>query len=243
MFNLKKQSRFNYWNCSRLADRIRGTKKPYALEWDAWDEWHKEAQTQHPYRYWISEKLLNWLQDIVYLPCDIYHTIEVYVRNRFIDKTHYLNTGLKPGSYYDLDYRIIHGLFNELVNLVEVEYANLSKWRKQKKYKFVRGRCADAGLDYLKWASGLTYNKDYGLRKGDKGFGDPTEQAIAARKTIELYSWWKNRNNRPDPYETFSEEKDGKSWYKKISKMQDGYEKEDTKMLIELIKTRKSLWT
>jgi hypothetical protein len=243
MFKLSKRSRINYWSCSSLADWIRGTDKPYALAWEGWDEWRKEAQNKHPYRYWVAEKLLDRLQDIIYLPCDIYYTIEAYVRNRFIDKTHCLNTGLKPGNYYDLDYRIIHGLFNELVDLVEIEYAHLFKCYKEKKYKFVHGRCVEAGLDYLKWASGLTYNKDYGFRKGDKGFGEPTEQAVAARKTTELYNWWKNRDNRPDPYEIFSEEKHGKSYYKKISKMQDDYEKEDTKMLIELIKIRGSLWT
>jgi len=242
-FVLIKKSRIDYWSCSKFADCIRGTPKPFALEWKAWDTWREEAKKKHPLRYWVAEKLLDYLQDLVNLPMDIYHTIEVYIHNRFIDKTHYLKTGLKAGEYYDLDYRMIHGLFNELVDLVEVEYAHLFKCYKEKKYKFIKGRCVEAGLDYLNWASSLTYNQDYCFKKGDKGFGEPTEQALAARKTTELYNWWKNRDNRPDPYDIFSEEKDGKKFYTKISKAQEGYDKEDTKMLIELIKIRGSLWT
>jgi hypothetical protein len=41
----------------------------------------------------------------------------------------------------------------------------------------------------------------------------------------------------------FSKEKDGKNYYKKINKAMDDYDKEDTKMLIEFIKIRGSLWT
>jgi hypothetical protein len=90
----------------------------------------------------------------------------------------------------------------------------------------------------------LRYNKDYGITKQDKHYNEPTAQAIAAQKTLELYNWWKNiRPNRPEAHDLFSEEKDGKNYYKKIGKIEDHYEKEDTKMLIELIKIRGSLWT
>ena len=244
MFRLKKRSRIDYWSCSKFADWIRGTPKPFALEWGAWDTWRDDAKEKNPVRYWVAEKLLDSLQDFVNLPMDIYHTIEVYIRNRFIDKTHCLKTGLKAGDYYDLDYRIIHGLFNELVDFVEIEQAHLMKCYKEKKYKFIRGRCVEAGLDYLNWCCGLTYNKDYGLKKGDKGYGDPTPQALSAKKILELYNWWKNiRPNRPNPHDLFSEDKDGKYYFRKINKTEDSYDKEDTKMLIELIKIRSHLWT
>lgn len=243
MFRLKKRSRIYYWTCSKFADWIRGTSKPYALEWEAWDTWHDEAKNKHPFRYWIADEFLGYLQDVVNFPMDIYHTIEVYIRNRFIDKVHYLKTGLKPGEYYDFDWRIINGLFYELVELIETEYAHMGSYSEKKKYKFVRGRCPEAGLDYLNWAIGLRYGNNDGILKGDKLFGQPTHQAIAAKKTLELYNWWKNRPNRPDPYELFTKEKDGKYYYKKISKMEESYDKEDTKMLIELIKIRGNLWT
>ena len=243
MFRLKKRSRIDYWSCSKFADWIRGTPKPFALEWGAWDIWHEEAKKKHPFRYWVADEFLGYMQDFVNFPMDIYHTIEVYIRNRFIDKTHCLKTGLKAGEYYDLDTRMLHGLFYELVELVETDYAYMGAWGEKKKYKFVKGRCPEAGLDYLDWAINLTYGDDHGFLKDDKLYGQPTEQAKVAQKTLELYNWWKNRDNRPDPYELFTEEKDGKNYYKKIGKTEESYDKEDTKMLIELIKIRGGLWT
>ena len=237
------KTRIHYWSCSKFADLIRGTAKPYALEWGAWDEWNKQAKNKHPIRYWLAESGLKILQDIVYFPSDIYTSIRVYVRNRWIDHSHMIRTGLKPGSYYDLDTKILHGLFYGLVDLVEIEYAHLQRWNNKNKYKFVKGRCVEAGLDYLDWACNLTYDSDYGFKKGDKDFGQPTQQAITAQKTLELYNWWKNRPNRPDPFDLYTEEKDGKYYFRKIHKLEKEYEKEDTKMLIELIKIRGGLWT
>lgn len=240
---IKKRSRFNYWSCSKLADWIRGTPKPAALEWDAWDNWHEDAKKKHSIRYWIAEELLSKLQDLVSLPLDIIYTVRIYIRNRFIDQTHVLKTGLKPGEYYDLDYRILYGLFNELVDFIEIECASISRYDTNKKYKFVRGRCVEAGMDYLNWASSLKYGINEGLHKGDKLFGQPTQQAQSAQKIKELYLWWKDRNNRPNPHDLFTEAKDGKKYFLKIDKMQKDLEKEDNNMLIKLIKIRNHLWT
>ncbi len=242
-FKLNKRSRINYWSCSKVADYIRGTKKPLALEWDQWSSWHEQAKTKHPIRYWIADEVLDFIQDIVNLPVDIYNTIEIYVRNRFIDKIHYLKTGLKPGDYYDLDYRIINALFNELVIFVESEQAHLMKAYKDREYKFKNGRCIKAGLDYLDWASNLKLNEDYGIHPDDSDYGKPTPQAENSKKILELYNWWKNRSYRDDAHDLFSKEKDGENYFVKIHELEQKYENEDTDMLIELIKIRTSLWT
>lgn len=243
MFKLKKKSRINYWSCSKFADWISGTPKPFCLGLEEWDLWHENAKKNHPVRYWIAEELLIKIQDLVNFPFDLIYTIRVYIRNRFIDQTHVLKTGLKSGEYYDLDTRILHGLFNELVDLVEIEYAHLSKWDNKKTYKFVGGRSIEAGMDYLKWACGLKYSIKDGLRKGDKHIGQHTTQAKSAQKVKELYLWWKSRNQRPNPYDIFSNEKDGPKYFLKIDKMEKEQYKEDNKMLIELIKIRENLWT
>lgn len=243
MFKISKRSRFNYWSCSNFANLIRGEEKPRALPWDDWKTWREESEKKHPYRYWVAEEGLDFLQDIVNFPLDVYHTIEVYVRNRYIDKLHYLRTGLKAGEYYDLDWRILNGLFNELVLFVESEQAHLMKAHKDKQYKFINGRCKQAGLDYLNWAGQLKLNEDYGFNPEDEDYNKPTAQAISSQKILELYNWWLDRDYRVDPHSLYNKENDGKYYYRKIAKMEDDYDKEDTKMLIELVKIRSSLWT
>lgn len=243
---LKKRSRINHWSCSKFADWIRGTQKPFALEWKEWDRWHDDAKNKHPFRYWVADELLDCLQDFINLPLDIYHTFEVYIRNRFIDKIHYLKTGLKAGEYYDFNDRVLHGLFNELKDIVEIEYANIARiFRKEGiNYFFKNGRCPLAGLDYLNWSSRCVYDDSWGIFPDDELYNQPTEQSKSANKILELYNWWKNiRPNRANPYELFSEVKDGQYYFQKISKMEDSYYEEDTKMLISLIKIRDSIWT
>ena len=106
------RQRYNYWTCSKFADWIRGEKKPFALEWGKWDEWKEEQKQKRPIRFWLSDTFLEWLQDIVYFPSDIYHRVDVYIRNRWIDKTHVIQTGFKPGKFYEIDDKIMYGLFN-----------------------------------------------------------------------------------------------------------------------------------
>ena len=207
--------RIHYWSCSKFANWIRGEDKPHALEWGKWIEWKNEQKKLRPFRYWLSDTFLMKLQNVFYFPSDLYYTIKTHIRNRYIDKIQYLHTGLKPGEYYDFDHRMIHGLFNELVNFVEIELAHLSKFDSNKKHKFVKGRCQEAQDDYFRWANHL------------KDQGQLTEYAKGSRKIKELYEWWKYiRPQRLDSYD-----------------LEGKYYDEDTEMLIELIKVRNHLWT
>jgi hypothetical protein len=244
------RNRISHWCCSKFADFVRGEKKPLALEWEKWEEWHEEAKKRRPIRHWLAEEGLRKIQNILMFPSDVYHSIKSYVRNRWIDKIHCLNTGLKPGSYYDLDHRILHGLFNELVIFVEMELASLSKWDETKKFKFKNGRSVDAAYDYFEWASNLKDEVD--------GRSKPSRQAKAAQKIQKLYEWWTiDRPNRPDPhivsgyqkiYEDFDDifkskrTKKHKACLEKLVDIEQKYEDEDTKMLVELIKIRNNLW-
>jgi hypothetical protein len=238
MFGKIIRSRLHHWSCSKFADLIRGTKKPYALEWDKWDDWDNKQKQERPWRFWLSDTILPKIQNIVYFPYDIYTTVRIYIRNRFYDKTHYLNTGLSPGNYYELDYRILHGLFNELVDFVEKDLSHLTQWDTTKKYKFKNGRCIEAAYDYFKWSNNL------------KNKGKLTEQAKSSRKIQKLYEWWKNtRPNRISPYsdpafDTIDNEKSHvkRKLYDKAYKTEQEQDDEDTEMLIELIKIRNHLW-
>lgn len=126
-------------------------------------------------------------------------------------------------------------------------------------------RCPEAGIEHLNWAASLT-NKDY-INPGEKE--EPTYQAKAAQEILELYTWWTTTyRNRPDPHDAsgwsaYCElsrlQNGGKlSWdssndskelkkisnlaHKELQKIEKAYEKEDTEMLIRLIKIRQSLW-
>ena len=118
--------RYNYWSCSKFADFIRGTPKPWALEWKEWDEWRKSAREKSPWRFWLAEEGLNKLQNFFFFPYDLWSSWKYYYKIRFRDKLHYLKTGCKPGEYYDLDERILHALFNELKIFVEKQ--NNKNW-------------------------------------------------------------------------------------------------------------------
>ena len=251
------RSRFNYWTCGKFSDWILGEKKPAALELGGWKDYYVNLKKRKPIRYWFSQKFLKTLQNIVYFPYDIYRTISYYIRNRWIDKSHMIDTGFKPGGYYEIDEKILHGLFTELVDFVEKELAHMGNYGSKKKYKFKNGRCVEAAYEYFKWASKL---KDV-YPDGSK---QPSEQAKSAKKIKKLYEWWtKTRPSRVDPYiasgwdevcgvdcETFRDNhkssakvKKQKVALKKLGDLEEKYDNEDTNMLIELIKIRHSLWT
>ena len=127
-------------------------------------------------------------------------------------------------------------------------------------------RSKQSGLDYLDWAMSLT-NEEW-LDDDKKHLAEPTHQAKAAKEIKELYTWWTEvYPNRPDPYDVsgwnaYCEEerelnggrlfggkttpalkKKSDQAHKLLRKIEAQYEKEDTDMLIRLIKIRQSLWT
>lgn len=132
-------------------------------------------------------------------------------------------------------------------------------------------RCPQAGLDHLDWAATLTMGSDYGIEETDPDYGKPTGQAERAQEIKELYTWWTvTYPNRPDPYEASgwsayceaAREANGDNFWgslssdkslelkkmsnkahKLLNKIEADYEKEDTKMMIRLIKVRHDLWT
>jgi hypothetical protein len=238
------RSRIKYWSCCKFADFIRGEKKPEALTMEDWKTWRITQQKERPWRYWASEVLLLKLQDFFSYPLDLIYGIKSYIRNRFITQTHVLKSDLKKGEWYDLDTRILHALFNELVEFVEIELAHLNKWSRNKKYKFKHGRSVEAAYDYFEWASNLKFDETYGISPDAPNYGELTPQGENALKIKELYEWWtKIRKNRPDPFDLFSKQTHGKRYYNKIDNLEKEYEKEDTQKLIELIKIRSHLWT
>jgi len=275
----------HYWSCSPFADWIRGTKKLSAGTSEEWDEWTTAAQMKHNFRYWLAEEGLGHLQDFVTWPVRKIYDIKYYINNRWVTRTHSLTAharNIRPGSWCDVGNRFLPCMFNELVDFVEIEQAwSHIAWddEARKKYKapfwaagwfrWRNWRCPQAGLDHLDWASELRMTEDWGVHSGDKGYGEPTGQALRAREIKELYLWWtETYRNRRDPYEAsgwtayceaqreanggrlrFSGEKDpvlkkqSDKAHKLLQRLEAAYEAEDEAMMIRLIKARDSLWT
>jgi hypothetical protein len=280
--------RNKYWSSTKFANWIRGSNKPYALSWQGWAKWRKEQQANHPVRYWIAEDGLDYLQKFVTWPLDKLHDFKYYINNRFVTRTHQLTAharDIQPGTWCDVGNRFLPCLFNELVDFVEIEQSwHHCAWSDESKTKFnipwwAHGwfrwrtwRSAEAGLEYLKWASELTINENAGVSPGGANYGEPTSQAIHAMEILALYKWWtETRPARPDPHESsglntiyaqrranrnddddydFMGEND--SEYQKLESkkamnichhIEEEYEKEDTEMMIRLIRIRRGLWT
>ena len=255
----------NYWSCSKFADWLRGTKKPFSLELGKWDNWQAEAKKKHPIRYWLAEEGLDRIQKIVTYPSKVYNDVVYYINNRWITKTHALTSNMKKGDYYDFDTRIIECLFDELVNFVEVELAwNHVVWSGEKKtpwwrrtFRFRTWRSPKDGIAYLEWESALKNDEDW-VEKDHPDYGKPTHQAVNAAEKLVLYNWWKQRNSRPDPIVVSGwsdyckrnprplriggAEDEGRKILNRCNEIEKQYDDEDTEMLIRLIKIRKSLW-
>lgn len=210
--------RSNYWSCSSFADWLRGTPKGGAKTAGDWNRWEKEAQADHPIRYWIAEEALDAVQNFIWWPVDKIYNVKYYINNRFVTRTHQLTAhrrDIKPGEWRDVGNRFLPCLFNELVDFVEIELAWWHiAWDDEAKKKFKapfwsRGwfrwrtwRCPEAGLDNLEWQRNLRWKEDEGFEKGDPNIGKPTPQAINAQEILELYKWWTEvYPNRPDPHD------------------------------------------
>jgi len=246
------KTRSDYWNCSRFADWIRGEKKPFALSADDWEKWHQEARSKRPLRYFLAETMLKRVQNFLMFPFDLWRNASGLWRVRFIERPYLLDTGLSRWEWHELDERIIHGLFNELKNFVEVELASM--WiatDKEKRFLMKGGRCPEAGIAHLEWQCSLTYGEDMAFKKTDPDYGKPTPQAKSAKKILELYRWWEARPSRPDPMDAsgWSEayqsgnEKAKRRASDKLVQIEGEMDREDERMLVRLIKIRKSLWT
>lgn len=209
--------RSSYWSNSKVADFIRGDKKPGALTAEGWNKWERASKEKHPIRYWIVETAFDAVQNFFWWPIDKLHDFKYYCNNRFITKTHTLtSSSLKKGQYAELDTRVLHCNFDELVNFVEVETAwSHIAWsdpEERKKYKapwhaagwwrIRTWRSPEAGLAHLYWAASLTWDSSMGVSPNSPNYGNPTGQAEVAKETLALYHWWKHvRPARPDPYD------------------------------------------
>ena len=206
-------------------------------------------------RYYINNRYISKSHALTAHPRDIKPGAWQDVGNRFL-----------PCLFNELvDFVEIEQAWHTCIWDEEARKKYAVPWYRSGWLRWRTWRCAEAGLAHLDWATTLT-NKDF-IKEGEKE--EPTYQAKAAKEILDLYTWWTvTYRNRPDPYEAsgwtaaceasrianggrlnFGGEKDpmlkkqSNKAHKLLQKIEADYEKEDTEMLIRLIKIRQSLWT
>lgn len=209
--------RNHYWGDSKFAEWLRGTPNPGPLSATGWRKWREQAQAAHPIRYWLADKGLDYVEDVVnYIPEKI-NDVRYYINNRWITHTHALRAhprDILPGSWMDVGNRFLPCLFNELVDYVEVELAwwhiawadkderakYQAPWYSTGWWRWRTWRSRQAGLDNLAWQMTCD-NRDY-TPEDDPRYGELTPQAHNAKEILTLYTWWtEERPLRPDPFE------------------------------------------
>lgn len=197
--------------------------KPESGTAKEWHEWENNARLNQPVAYWIDDTLIPFVKRNTITRLN---DIRSYIRYRIFDKYHLIHTGLKPG-YQDCDTRLLHGMFNLLVDFVEIEKAWMHVVfddEAMKKYnhpwwsfgwtRFKAFRDPQAGLAHLEWEMSLDSPNLSEYERSDN-------QAQTAREIAVLYDWWKNiRPQRPDVYEASGwsaicarkREKSGSTW-------------------------------
>lgn len=236
--------RAHYWSCSTFADKIRrlfGCKsKPNSATLEDWETWYNTNEQISPFCMWLTEKFLNKIQNALHSPLDVINDCSFYIRNRFVNRTHYCATSLTPGQYHEIDTRILNGMFETLVDYVEIEMArSFNAWNqliptnRPLCYRWTKWRDPDSGIKKLEWEMSLVYTEEDGIDPSNPIFGTSTEQAKGAAEIYFLYKWWTSLRSSRGEGTTYDEREAMHAWYSN----------EDTAMAIRLIKMRASLWT
>lgn len=238
----------NQWSSSKLAKIIRNffnvTEQPNSASLSEWRKWEKANRNN--IGYIIAEHWLDNIQCFVLYPKTVISNIKHLFKMTFIEQHHLINTGLEKGEYHENDTRMLHGMFNILVDYVEVELAHMMMLQLDPAIKLNSStRNREAGLKHLDWEI----------------LNTSTEQSQSASDIKELYLWWVDiRPNRPaaadvSGWKNFCELREfgedmgeeerslAQTLLTQYNDINTQYSNEDTEMMIRLIKLRSHLWT
>ena len=242
-----------------------------AVEWDQyaakWDKWAIKAQ-KNKIRWFFIETLPGFSYRFVWA----YERTVRQLKYKYIWKCNLIKIhSLKATEWYGVDDRLMHGMFQLLVDLVEFDKANSQiVWSEDDVPRYMMKanyRNPEMGIKRLNWEISLS-EEEGGLN-----------QAKNAKKIKALYIWWTiTRVNRTElidikgstgfsTNEYYGDMRSNKSkdfavtcheiasnkgdkdqeLYESVNKAYDDakveYEKEDDKMLLQLVKLRRHLWT
>lgn len=239
-----------------------GFNPPGALTGPGWKSFGKEFKANAPIRYWLTH---NFRRGCI-LPIKWkYEEITSWLVYRTVNRYHILKTGLPPG-YIGTDLIMLHANFNILKDFVEKSRASRNYWgdtsikkswfeRNMPFYDvFIEFRRPDLGIKYLEWGASLD---DPSLPPHEQS----PQQAKECREMLALYIWWTDtRPNRKqveirhpavksgdddifDPANTQTKEfKRYRADLEKSYKQEEKWDTEDDKMLVRLMKIRRSFW-
>lgn len=233
--------------------------EPMVQTSEGWDLYRKQFKKTAPVRFFITSAY-STVTDCISERCRM---VSCWYKYRFV-KAHKYNTvytRLSPG-YYDVETRMLYSLFSMLEDFVECEMAMMDFHNTDlvddvpfytKLYNYVERRVVsfrlnnhvsyrkpDWGITYLEWETTLT-----------DGNGDPSDQAKSAKETLELYLWWKERDllhecDYPEMPDVDATKEVKEEYNAKLTEFYDkemNNAKEDSEMILRLVKHRTNLWS
>lgn len=238
-----------------------GYNPPYALSSHAWNLFEREFKAKAPIRFFIKRKLMARVSRLSYKYQSLVHWIDARLFYRY----HIVKTGLNPG-YASVDQIILHTNFNLLKDYVEVTVGRHNRfcspdnnltWT-EKYVPFYRGRYVNEGIAYLEWETTLA---DPNLPTHERS----DDQAAAAKEVLALYRWWVDERPARKPVEIPEYDKQGfgddlfatfnpnfnhnapdyiayEQALDAAGEQERLWRKQDTDMLVRLMKIREKLW-
>lgn len=225
MFGIYQQ-RHTYW---AHAKPVRWVRKKLGLmdlscgtseDWAARDKFNKAKSKTLD---WLTDDLIDIIQNFLYLPYDIWKEVWWKINARFFDQYWMAKSNLPRWQYHEVETRMLHCNFQMLVDFVEIEKANMQQishkeiWNslpwyvrvRPFRYMFDRRSPVD-GMAYLDWEKSLmnddewygNHEESINAAKERGEYGNMTKQAESAKEIQDLYLWWTAiRPARPDSYE------------------------------------------
>lgn len=187
-----------------------------------WESFDRTFKADAPIRYFITRTLR---EEVLWPVSHELGKVKDFFKYRYTIKHRYhtMDTGLKP-NYYDTDTRLMHTVFQSIVDYVEVELAwqhfVQSEEGKSRINRFRFERSIIHGLQYLDWEIALI----------DPMTGEQPNQARTAAEIREIYMWWTLERSLREPEDEAID-------------LAVEYDKEDNIMLHRVIDIRRSLWT
>lgn len=214
-----KAFRASYWSSADWTYKFKNKtkRKFYTI-----DEMVIELDMPKP----LIDVVLNNLQDIIYFPSDVTHSVDVFINNKYKTKTHVLTSNLSVGEWHEFSERIEIVISDSFINWMETEYCGSSKPSPEKL------------LEKHLWEVNLKLDNGMFIEVDSPLYGTPTKQATGAKTLFEIYQYFKYQRPSIVKYseDTYADNHD--VWFS-----DQLYEELDTKYLNMIIENRMSMWT